>query len=337
MANSAWVSTLDESKAESKSDEEVIRVTKFLVENHHTSPFESVTLSFWFKMSGFNDSEEESASFVEMAPFLGSPFVKRSELVLTGGTQNIVLTTDLFNFIKIAKKDYSGISYRDTKFWKLFEAQDSLLASIVDLFEIPPEYSGGIPDVSEQLGPNGITVELVTLHDAGAECKEHTRATWRICCPLSIAVQILRHRSGSFNMASSRYRTANLDIVEMYDDVKKIWDTVSYGAVSVAIEFEDFLNSKQSDVMKSYSWAMKAAKSAKEAKTISNDEYKRFREFARYILPEGRMTELYVSFYLPDFLHYLQLRDSRHAQVEHAHVAQLMKKTFNEKSSTKII
>jgi hypothetical protein len=49
VANSAWVSTLDESKAKSKDELEVLRVTKFLVEHHHTTPFESVTLSFYFE------------------------------------------------------------------------------------------------------------------------------------------------------------------------------------------------------------------------------------------------------------------------------------------------
>lgn len=344
IANSAWVSTMDESKADSKSDDEVLRVTKMLAAEHHTTPFESVTLTFSFLMG--TDDEDDSAAYFEMAPFVASKWVHHSSHASNGGCAAYV-TTDLFNFVKIAKSHYPGISYRDTTFWRLFAAQDPQLASVIDLFTLPPEYDGGVPDVSDQLGLNGITVELVELHDPGFE--DHTRATWRVCCPLSIATQLLRHRSGSFNQSSSRYRTANLDIVDLYNDVEKIYNKFApvtnddYGddypgdekATSLLgdINFREALNIGRfkSTAIQAYSWAMKEAKSAKDAKTITNAEYKRFREFARYVLPEGRMTELYVTFYLPDFVHYLQLRDSHHAQVEHIHVAQLMKKVLNQR------
>ena len=329
IANSAWVSTMDESKADSKSDDEVLRVTKMLAAEHHTTPFESVTLTFSFLMG--TDDEDDSAAYFEMAPFVASKWVHHSSNPSNGGCAAYV-TTDLFNFVKIAKTHYPGISYRDTTFWRLFEAQDSQLALVIDLFTLPPEYDGGVPDVSDQLGLNGITVELVELHDPGFE--DHTRATWRVCCPLSIAVQILRHRLASFNMSSSRYRTANTDLVDFYDDAERIYSTIIKDLfLDDSIEANQFqyLLSNESQAIESYSWAMEQAKKAKQCNFITNAEYKRFREFARYVLPEGRMTELYITFYLPDFVHYLQLRDSHHAQVEHIHVAQLMKKTLNQR------
>ena len=46
IANSAWISTISESRANSRTDEDVDRVVCFLAEHLHTSPFESVTLSF---------------------------------------------------------------------------------------------------------------------------------------------------------------------------------------------------------------------------------------------------------------------------------------------------
>ena len=345
VANSAWVSTMDESKADSKSDDEVLRVTTMLAKEHHTTPFESVTLTFSFLMG--TDDEDDSAAYFEMAPFVHSKWVHHTSHASNGGCAAYI-TTDLFNFVKIAKTGYAGINtgdYHETVFWRLFEAQDPQLASIIDLFTPPPEYDGGVSDVSDQLGLNGITVELVELHDPGFS--DHTRATWRVCCPLSIAVQILRHRQISANMSSSRYRTANTDLVDFYDDTREIYrkfipegwsgyddpnDKESGLGYLPNLTFEELLNvGFKSTAIQAYEWVMKEAKSAKNAKKIANDEYKRFREFARYILPEGRMTELYVTFYLPDFLHYLQLRDSHHAQVEHIHVAQLMKKTLNQK------
>ncbi len=73
---------------------------------------------------------------------------------------------------------------------------------------------------------------------------------------------------------------------------------------------------------------MKELKRCKTDKVLTNEEYKRMREYARFILPEGRMTELYVSMYMDDFYHYLKLRDSSHAQIEHIALAQLMKKSL---------
>jgi thymidylate synthase (FAD) len=191
-----------------------------------------------------------------------------------------------------------------------------------------------------------MTVELVELHEAPV--REHMRATWRICCPLSIAVQILRHRSGSFNMTSGRYRTLNQDMVDTYSDITKIMEKIAprnflleldMGSDRHSVddtsdyydrEFENLLK-KSSVANRTYDYQMQLSKKAKAEGKITNEEYKRFREFARYILPEGRMTELYCTFYLPDFIHYLQLRDSSHAQTEHVYVAQQMKKSLNGK------
>ena len=334
VADSAWVSTLDEVKASNKSEEEVLRVTKFLVEEHHTTPFECVTLSFNFD----SNSEEDSFFHWEMAPFCDSNYVKYT---VTEDTAHI--TVDLFNFIKITKSSYEKDSYKEMAFWKLFEAQDPALARTVDGFSKQPEYAGGVDDVSDALGPNGITVELVALHDAPV--REHVRATWRVCCPLSIAVQMLRHRSGSFNMTSGRYRTLNQDMVDTYSDVTKIIDKIAprdtnphsldeaFGDLlddNYQLDFKDLLK-KSSIANRTYDSQMQLSKKAKSEGKITNEEYKRFREFARYILPEGRMTELYCTFYLPDFVHYLQLRDSSHAQTEHVYVAQQMKKSLNGK------
>lgn len=341
VANSAWVSTLDESKAAAKSDEEVIRVTKFLVENHHTSPFESVTLTFSFSAS--EESEDASYQHWEMAPFLSSPYVKSSQ---SEDGSVAYITMDLFNFIKIAKTAYRNGEYKSTTFWKVFEGQDPLLASTVDGFKALEPYSGGAPDVSSLLGETGITVELVDVHHAPV--REHVRATWRICCPLSIAVQMLRHRTGSWNMTSGRYRTLNQDMVDTYGDISEIMKKMVTaepntldGALNELMEenhneaFGELLKNT-SVAFRTYEAQMQLSKAAKADGRITNDEYKRFREFARYILPEGRMTELYCTFYLPDFVHYLQLRDSTHAQTEHIYVAQQMKKALNEKLKEKI-
>jgi flavin-dependent thymidylate synthase len=323
VANSAWVSTLDEAKADQKSDQEVLRVAKFLVKENHTTPFESVTLTYSFFKDG--ESDDESDRYWEMAPFLESPHVRISP----HGPEGISVTTDLYNFIKIAKGSYVGPlnkPMKENEYWRLFEATDPLLASVVEDFELPPQYDGGVEDVSSLLGQNDISVELIEVHNASVH--EHVRATWRVCAPLSIIVQMLRHRKASFNMASGRYRTLNQEMVDFYRDVSDIFEKIKDPSEDWAKDFISLLETNNSG-SKTYKKAMIEAKKARDANVIDNDEYKRFREFARYVLPEGRMTDLYCTFYLPDFEHYLQLRDSKHAQVEHVFVAQQMKKTLN--------
>ena len=332
VANSAWVSTLDETKASEKSDQEVLRVTSFLVKEHHTTPFESVTLTYSFSDKINNDS----VSIWSMAPFIGCKYAK----FITTEEGMSFLTIDLHNFIKVSKTSFEKDDYKEKEFWKLFESQDPLLASVVEGFNVPPEYDGGVEDVSNILGENKISVELIEVHNAPV--REHVRATWRVGCPLSIAVQILRHRTGNFNMASGRYRTLSQDIVDVYDDIDRIHDKVieSMKGLKTGQALEKVSNydkrihellSSSNDNSLAYKAMMTFAKEAKEAGAITLAEYKRFREFARYVLPEGRMTELYCTFYLPDFINYLQLRDSPHAQTEHVYVAQQMKRSLNVK------
>lgn len=81
-----------------------------------------------------------------------------------------------------------------------------------------------------------------------------------------------------------------------------------------------------------YRKLMKKAKEFKDKNILSNEEYKRLRENSRFILPEGRITELYVTFYLDDFYHsYLPLRNSSHAQIEHIWIAQEMERKLEER------
>ena len=56
IANAAWISTMDQSKAEQRSEEDVDRVTSFLAKNAHSSPFEAVTISFVIDTEEYKDT-----------------------------------------------------------------------------------------------------------------------------------------------------------------------------------------------------------------------------------------------------------------------------------------
>lgn len=295
VANSAWVSTLSEVRAQKKSKEEVQRVVKFLVDEHHTSPFESVTITF-----EYNDSIPAS-----MLSYSQSLYARVSPEKLT---------IDLLNF---AKTTWANDLWNEEP-WRLFESARPALSELIRRFGAIPDTSEG--DVGPLLGDHRMQVELVHLHEEGS--LEHSRATWRVRCPLSIAVQILRHRTGSYNMVSGRYRTIAHKLAPLAEDVVNISEKAGVNLLEVHEQIAE-------TVIPEYRRIMKELKEARDSGKISNNDYKRARECARFILPEGRMTELYITYYLSDFYgNFKLLRDSVHAQTEHIWVAQEMARTL---------
>jgi len=53
IANAAWTSSLDQQKKERRSDDEVAKVVKYLIENRHSSPIEQVVYRFYISMPIF--------------------------------------------------------------------------------------------------------------------------------------------------------------------------------------------------------------------------------------------------------------------------------------------
>lgn len=311
IADSAWISTTEEIAAQKRSDEDVEKVTKFLAKNMHTSPFECVTL------------ELKSLYIYDLQAFKESSY---SRYYFDDISYRHIVTIDLWNFSKICHLD--NFSVKTVSAWNFFKSQHPSLHEVVSLFDFS-EKEEEPQNIDSMLGlEHSMAVELVSYHPSGT--KSSSRATWRIKCPLSIAVQILRHRSGSYNMVSGRYKTINASSFEIVDDISRISEKFMD---SFNKEYEETVNSLN-DV---YNRFMDNAKLAKKDKVISNSEYKRFREFARFVLPEGRYTELYVTFYENDFEGFLRLRNSSHAQTEHIWIAQNMKKSLeNYKKNNKL-
>jgi thymidylate synthase ThyX len=305
VANSAWISTMSEVKAASRTDEDAKRVVKFLIENHHTSPLESVTLTL-----EYDDVDSREITQGGALAYFECKWAKVS------GSK---CTIDLLNFIKVTKA--KGL-FGSTP-WRLFSEARPVLAKMCEAMQELGEKNFAAEPVGDVLGSHGMSVELVNLHKEEDLCL--SRATWRLKLPLSIAVQLLRHRAGSFNQTSGRYRTIYQEVVPPVTDCLDI-------AARMNLDLKEYLDTTNI-VIERYEGAMASAKAAKDTGLISNEEYKRFREFARFILPEGRMTEMYVTFYLDDFYNnYLPLRNSSHAQTEHIWISQEMQRTLEQHS-----
>ena len=312
IANSAWISTISESRAKTRTDEDVDRVVCFLAEHLHTSPFESVTLSFVQKDLDYLDNANS-----DILSLSSNKYSKVSNF-----QYGVSVTIDLLNF---AKHSYASSFKNDL--WKIFEKDEERLSQIIKMFDFSKTENS--PKDETKSFPHEVDVELVSFHKGLS--KSESRATWRVKCPLSIAVQILRHRTASFNMVSGRYKTIRQELVGIPSDISQILKSADSNGENSMVS----LTEKMMDIMDEnkthYLSMMKELKRCKTNKLITNDEYKRMREYVRFILPEGRLTELYISMYLDDLDNFLMLRNSSHAQIEHIAVAQLMKEVIKDK------
>jgi len=160
---------------------------------------------------------------------------------------------------------------------------------------------------------------------------EQASMTVEVVTPLAIAVQLLRHRSFTFQQFSGRYE----DQQEM---LKHTADLTSYGNLFYMPEEareQDPKNRQNSlpasdpeltDAM----WATMST-SYMVAQQCYNDLLARgiAKEIARFVLPQGVFSRLYVTGNCRSFLHYIRVRDDEGvAQYEHCELARAIKSVF---------
>jgi thymidylate synthase (FAD) len=160
---------------------------------------------------------------------------------------------------------------------------------------------------------------------------EQSTMTVEVVTPLAIAVQLLRHASFRFQQFSGRYE----DQQEM---LKHTADLSSYGNLFYVPEEareQDPKNRQNSlpasdpgltDAM----WATMST-SYMVALQCYNDLLTRgvAKEIARFVLPQGVFSRLYVTGNCRSFLHYIGVRDDEGvAQYEHCELARCIKSVF---------
>jgi len=139
---------------------------------------------------------------------------------------------------------------------------------------------------------------------------EHSVITFRVYAPLPVVAQIMRHRTFSYNQSSRRYTA---DQIEFFDMAQwRAQATKNLQCSNGALNEEDSLEINRAyqqhcvQSLELYEWAL--------AKGCS-------REQARFMLPQGLMAKFYMTGSLHNFLKFIVLRDSEHAQEECAFVA----------------
>ena len=143
---------------------------------------------------------------------------------------------------------------------------------------------------------------------------EHLVFTFSIHCPLFIRGQWHRHRTWSYNEISRRYTEVDL---EFYTPPKLRRQAETNRQASVdSPDFEDEALRKQIRTHNEQSLAL--YNSLLEAGVC--------REQARGVLPQNMMVTFWGTVNLNNLLHFLELRDSEHAQWEIREYAKAIKK-----------
>jgi len=162
---------------------------------------------------------------------------------------------------------------------------------------------------------------------------EQASMTIEVVTPLAIAVQLLRHRSFTFQQFSGRYE----DQQEM---LKYTQDLSSYGNLFYMPEEareQDSKNRQNSifteDPSKTDAMWATMSTSYMVALQCYNDLLSRgiAKEIARFVLPQGVFTRLYVTGNCRSWIHYLGVRDDEGvAQYEHVEIARSVRPIFEQ-------
>lgn len=149
---------------------------------------------------------------------------------------------------------------------------------------------------------------------------EHSVVTFRICAPLPVVAQIMRHRTFSYNQASRRYTSDDIEFLDVTE-----WR--QQGAKNLQCSDGELDADRAADInavyrehcmrsLKYYDWAISRGCS---------------REQARFLLPQGLMARFWMTGNLHNYLRFLLLRDDDHAQGECRDVAREMRRLLTER------
>jgi flavin-dependent thymidylate synthase len=145
--------------------------------------------------------------------------------------------------------------------------------------------------------------------------------------PVAIDRQHMTHRIASHSGMSGRYRTMPSDFMSMPQDVKDIIAQVDGPESLIESEYNALCKSANNWYTEHCSFF----KTKKEEGLISNQNYKRIREFLRGVLPQHNMTERVSVMNLRSFANYYKLRAKADAQPEIQFIAHKMLECIQEK------
>lgn len=150
---------------------------------------------------------------------------------------------------------------------------------------------------------------------------EHSFMTVEIETSKAIGIQLIRHRSFTFQEFSQRYQDVNLlnDIFEPIEFRKQAEDNRQSSTTVFDSETNEFM---QNMVKMHFDSASELYSALIESGVA--------RETARFVLPLATKTKIHMTGSIRSWIHFFDLRDDGHAQKEIQEVAQAIKAIFKE-------
>lgn len=143
--------------------------------------------------------------------------------------------------------------------------------------------------------------------------------TLQIKTSRGIAPQILRHRSFTFQEFSQRYAAVDEDGITIYvarrQDIKNRQNSTDDLPEEIKKEWHERQLSNWKQSFEHYQWA------------LDNNIAK---ECARFVLPLGTSSTLYMSGTIRSWIHYIELRSANGTQKEHMDIAEACKEIFKK-------
>ena len=160
---------------------------------------------------------------------------------------------------------------------------------------------------------------------------EHATMSVEVVAPLAIIIQLLRHKSFNFQQFSGRYEDQQA-MLEHTEDLSAFNDLFYMPEEARTQDSKNRQNSIIADdpAITDAMWAtMSSAYTV--AQLCYNDLLERgiAKEIARFVLPQGVFSRLYVTGNCRSWIHYLNVRDDEGvAQYEHVELARAAKSVF---------
>jgi len=160
---------------------------------------------------------------------------------------------------------------------------------------------------------------------------EQGSLTIEVVTPLAIAIQLIRHRSFCYQQFSGRYQdqTAMGDVTDGLPAAAKMFYLPTVGRL------QDNKNRQNSIVSEDGLFTDRMVAIMEEAYICAHKAYANLidmgvaKEVARFVLPEGVYTRLYMTGSPRSFIHYLAVRDDEGvAQWEHVELARAIGRVF---------
>lgn len=163
---------------------------------------------------------------------------------------------------------------------------------------------------------------------------EQAFMTVEVICPLAVSIQMIRHRSFTWQQMSSRYQEQTM-MAELTSDIKAVYKDVFY--LPDIARLQDTTNRQNSIPTEDSEVTLVMNEEFKKVYDQALESYTKLidsgiaKEVARFVLPQGVYTRLYMSGTIRSFIHYIDVRSEENVvQSEHIEVANKVKEVFKE-------